>query len=729
MCEAMRNTIKSSNNNGKKIIIKNKCSKFEGSVTEDDINVLENAVEMIHKSSCTNVTYENLYRIVENLCTHNMKEDLYHNLRKTVENYLKLQILTLNYDDDDGHLFLNVLNKLWTTFCERTKLINNIYIHLDRMIINDKMFKNSIWNMNLLLFKNNIIIDNVKVKLMRELLIVINNERQSIDIGGIIVKSLIRMLSDLQMYEEFFEPEFLNDTDALYEKESAHYIKKMNIIEYLNYVNDRINEEDKRVQSYLLTHTEKPLMDIINKRLLIDHLNEILYDAINTLIDENKLEVLDLLYRLLKKIPNGYVQLEKYFSEYIIKRGISVVENIEKDNVMIQFLLEFKDQIDEIVTKCFYKNAKLFETVKNSFKYFINQRHNKPAELLAKFVDGVLKSKNLGEDIEVILDKIMVIFRFVQGKDIFEAFYKKDLCKRLLVGKSSSQDAEYSMINKLKLECGSCFTAKLEGMFIDVRLSYDINNSFKQYLINNKINFNFDMNINVLTSSYWPNFNNDTINLPEQMIRYQSIFQKFYLNTYNGRKLQWQANLGSCILKAQFNGGPKELQVSLFQTVVLLLFNTTDQITYKDIQENTNLKETELKRTLQSLACGKIRVLYKVPKGKNVNDTDHFCVRKDFTNKLFRVKINQIQMKETVEEQKATEESVFQDRQFQIDAAVVRIMKRKKILLHNDLISELYQTFDLPIKAIDFKKRIEQLIEREYIERDKENGNIYKYVA
>lgn len=33
---------------------------------------------------------------------------------------------------------------------------------------------------------------------------------------------------------------------------------------------------------------------------------------------------------------------------------------------------------------------------------------------------------------------------------MFEAFYKKDLAKRLLVGKSASVDAEKSMLSKLK---------------------------------------------------------------------------------------------------------------------------------------------------------------------------------------------------------------------------------------------------------------------------------------
>jgi len=63
---------------------------------------------------------------------------------------------------------------------------------------------------------------------------------------------------------------------------------------------------------------------------------------------------------------------------------------------------------------------------------------------------------------------------------VFEAFYKKDLAKRLLLSKSASLDAEKSMIAKLKTECGSNFTNKLEGMFKDIDSSKDLMVRFKE---------------------------------------------------------------------------------------------------------------------------------------------------------------------------------------------------------------------------------------------------------
>lgn len=55
-----------------------------------------------------------------------------------------------------------------------------------------------------------------------------------------------------------------------------------------------------------------------------------------------------------------------------------------------------------------------------------------------------------------------------------------------------------------------------------------------------------------------------------------------------------------------------------------------------------------MRRTLQSLACGKARVLTKNPRGREVQDLDRFTFNANFSNKFFRIKINQIQMKETV---------------------------------------------------------------------------------
>ncbi len=51
-------------------------------------------------------------------------------------------------------------------------------------------------------------------------------------------------------------------------------------------------------------------------------------------------------------------------------------------------------------------------------------------------------------------------------------------------------------------------------------------------------------------------------------------------------------------------------------------------------------------------------------------------------------------------------------------------MKTRKSLSHKLLVSELLTQLKFPMKQSDLKKRIESLIDREYLERDRENPNV-----
>ena len=204
--------------------------------------------------------------------------------------------------------------------------------------------------------------------------------------------------------------------------------------------------------------------------------------------------------------------------------------------------------------------------------------------------------------------------------------------------------------------------------------------------------------MSVLTDGYWPDYHSAPVHLPQDLSTAQEIFKEFYLRSHSGRKLAWIPSLCQCVVKADFEKvksiypkpqGKKELSMSLFQSAIILLFNNNLSLTTIQIQKQTNIDYAELKRALQSMACAKIRILSKEPKGKEVSDTDLFTVNTSFSNPHFRIKVNAIQIKETVQEQHDTAEKVFQDRIYVIDAAIVRIMKTRKSLSHELLIAEL----------------------------------------
>ncbi|XP_005148357.2 cullin-4B [Lathamus discolor] len=719
----------------KKLVIKNfkDKPKLPENYTDETWQKLKEAVEAIQNSTSIKYNLEELYQAVENLCSYKISANLYKQLRQICEDHIKAQIHQFREDSLDSVLFLKKIDKCWQDHCRQMIMIRSIFLFLDRTYVLQNSMLPSIWDMGLELFRTHIISDQkVQNKTIDGILLLIERERNGEAIDRSLLRSLLSMLSDLQIYQDSFEHRFLEETNRLYAAEGQRLMQEREVPEYLHHVNKRLEEEADRIITYLDQSTQKPLIATVEKQLLGEHLTAILQKGLNHLLDENRIQDLSLLYQLFSRVRGGVQVLLQHWIEYIKAFGSTIVINPEKDKTMVQELLDFKDKVDHIIDVCFLKNEKFVNAMKEAFETFINKRPNKPAELIAKYVDSKLRAGNkeaTDEELEKMLDKIMIIFRFIYGKDVFEAFYKKDLAKRLLVGKSASVDAEKSMLSKLKHECGAAFTSKLEGMFKDMELSKDIMIQFKQYMQNQNVPGNIELTVNILTMGYWPTYVPMEVHLPPEMVKLQEIFKTFYLGKHSGRKLQWQSTLGHCVLKAEFKEGKKELQVSLFQTLVLLMFNEGEEFSLEEIKQATGIEDGELRRTLQSLACGKARVLTKSPKGKDVEDGDKFTCNDDFRHKLFRIKINQIQMKETVEEQASTTERVFQDRQYQIDAAIVRIMKMRKTLSHNLLVSEVYNQLKFPVKPADLKKRIESLIDRDYMERDKENPNQYNYIA
>jgi cullin-4 len=240
-----------------------------------------------------------------------------------------------------------------------------------------------------------------------------------------------------------------------------------------------------------------------------------------------------------------------------------------------------------------------------------------------------------------------------------------------------------------------------------------------------------DMYVHLLTASHWPTYPPSAgVRLAPDMAAAGAAFERFYTSKYSSRRLTWVTQVGTCILRAAFPSGRKELDVSLHQALVLLQYNgSSAACEYGALARATGIEAGELKRTLQSLSLGVVRVLRKEPKGKDVAEGDVFTFNAAFAHALTRIKINQIQIKETKAEADATHEKVFQERQYQVDAAVVRIMKARKVLSHTLLMGSIMEQLRFDCAAADIKTRIESLIDREYLERDPQSPSTYHYVA
>lgn len=72
---------------------------------------------------------------------------------------------------------------------------------------------------------------------------------------------------------------------------------------------------------------------------------------------------------------------------------------------------------------------------------------------------------------------------------------------------------------------------------------------------------------------------------------------------------------------------------------MLLLFNTTDKLSYTEILTQLNLSHEDLVRLLHSLSCAKYKILLKEPSTKTVSQTDVFEFNSKFTDRMRRIKV------------------------------------------------------------------------------------------
>lgn len=594
------------------------------------------------------------------------------------------------------------------------------------------------------------------------------------------------MLHIFGTYTKSFEPVFQKRSGEFLVGFAAERANS-SMRDYISSCESLLARESTRCEKFSFDSTTKRALLDAAHSIIIEQRSSILLDAAGfaKLIDDGATSSLKALYELLSlsEIQND---LKAPFESYIKDVGSIIIKDKERVEDMVVRLLELKRSLDLIIRDAFKKDETFSYSLREAFGNFINDRRNtavwggnssKVGEMIAKYMDLLLrqglkgvpqslaadaKDREISErqgdsstgdqdaELNWQLEQALELFRFIEGKDVFEAFYKKDLARRLLLARSASQDAERNMLAKLKDECGHIFTYNLEQMFKDQALVPEQMKSYNSWLDSTNKPGRLGLSVSVLSAAAWPTYPDVEVNVPPEVTRQIETFDKYYKQRHTGRRLTWKHSLAHSVVTARFaKGAPKEISVSAFQAIVLLLFNDLDPaglLSYRTIKATTGLVDAELQRTLQSLACAQYRVLTKHPKGRDVNDTDTFTVNMAFTHPKVKFKINQIQLKETKEENLATLEKVYEDRQYETQAAIVRIMKSRKTMSHANLVAEVIEQTRKRglVELTEIKKNIDsksfylfsyqgkvanadtELIDKEYIDREE---GMYVYMA
>ncbi|XP_063752228.1 cullin-5 isoform X1 [Eleginops maclovinus] len=488
---------------------------------------------------------------------------------------------------------------------------------------------------------------------------------------------------------------------------------------------------------------------------------------------------LHLMFSLMDKVPSGIEPMLKDLEDHIMSAGladmVATAETITSDSEKyVEQLLTLFNRFSRLVKEAFQDDPRFLTARDKAYKAVVNdatifklelplkqkgvglktQPESKCPELLANYCDMLLRktplSKKLtSEEIEAKLKEVLLVLKYVQNKDVFMRYHKAHLTRRLILDISADSEIEENMVEWLR-EVGmpADYVNKLARMFQDIKVSEDLNQSFKEMHKHNRLALPADsVNIKILNAGAWSRSSEKVfVSLPTELEDLIPEVEDFYKKNHSGRKLHWHHLMSNGIITFKNEVGQYDLEVTTFQLAVLFAWNQRprERISFENLKLATELPDAELRRTLWSLVAFpklKRQVLSYDPvvtSPKDFAEGTLFYVNQEFSliknSKVQkRGKINLIgRLQLTTERMREEEnEGIVQLRILRTQEAIIQIMKMRKRINNAQLQTELVEILKnmfLPQKKM-IKEQIEWLIDHKYIKRDETDLNTFIYMA
>ncbi len=585
-----------------------------------------------------------------------------------------------------------------------------------------------------------IIYDEFKTEIMEHFMEVMNKDRANEVVRNDALPKYITIFTKLyddnsnSMYAAEFERFFLENSTVFFNGIKDTWRTNHTNMNYCSYIYTFMNAEKERISHYLCKSTEKATMDLIIDRFITSIHQEILMHDGDGLIyylnhlNRDDLIIFNRIYTVMSIVPNnqGIETMSSIIREFIIGTFTSNINRLIQANPKLAdansavslFMIDQHALFTRLIHESLVDNTIIQTMFVNTMKTVMNDTYSgdfKFNKHVPMFIHSIIRKKDKEMSEEAKNDLIqpsITLSTYIYDKDIFMEFNRKYLQDRLLLFSPVYTDIERSIVARYTTLFGSSLSEKLNGMLNDYMRCTSEPNSISH----------------IYTQSHWPNLINcPDIVLPAELRSIYDTAQAMYLAPFttegrpSSRRVNWHYTYGTLFMNVNYpKGRSHTFEFNILQYVVFNMFMGHNNALHYDLllHESGIRVASFLDRVLDSLIRPKLII-------KNEDDNTYRFNPK-FTSPSKRIVIQCLPFVEVA----VTTESIDVDRTHTIQSAIVRVMKIRKTMRYEDIISHVMSDcarFRPEGKFI--KKNIETLIEKEYLERNSDDPSLFKYLA
>lgn len=743
---------------------------------------LSAAIGQIQNQNVLSLLYEQLYRKAYTLVLEKQGQRLYSDVARQVAQHLEQRHLEIAQISDRED-FLKAVVADWNRHLQLMKFISDVLMYMNRVFVKENR-KLLVYDLGVVLWGGHfvrgmrgrlvdIVIGEIERSRRGEVLTTRLHIAQVVAMFELLSLEFVGAEQLVDDYEPIsyvdFEKPLLESQQQQYQAYAELFVDPPLGSRYVNCVYDFVTAEEARCKALLPASWGKLEETMYNVLITqkIDYIMQLPREGhslaywMEPLLEaaaphpgaaRSHVKEMGLLYKLVGRIDGERKLLKVRLKEAIAAAGSSIPRlvgsSLEKKGpapfagVWIETVLAYHRQLSQLNREAFDHDVLVERAMYEAMRDVANQA-GMPAsapELLAVYMDAQIKASTKGTESKDFLEKALAFVDFLRDKDAFEAHYAQYFAKRFLNAKAQLGDLEELVLAKLGERLGSALFEKTLRMQKDVKALRELTASWRAQ--SHGLLVELDLKVchvvdwpKAMTKDHRSFSNGESVGFiwPRPLRETMRAFEEFWAVRNESKLLFWSPKFGLMDLRIAYPSRTYDVNVATYAGIVLLLFAPAERfdeqrLLYEEIRDLTKIPEGDLKRHLQLIAVApRLRLLTKTPMSREIHAGDVFALNARFKSPTAKVKVLTVLLRLGGDD---VLEAVERGREHAVNAAIVRVMKLRRRATHNELVGEVVrQVKKFAPLALLIKRRIEDLIEREYLRRDETDMGAYHYIA